>query len=214
MNKAIRYKILFLLKNTYPEPKTELIFSSDFELLLSVMLSAQSTDIMVNKVTKKLFQVANTPKTILLLGEKRLSSYIKSIGLYNIKASNIIRTSFLLLTKYNGIIPNNRLALESFPGVGRKTANIILNILFQQKTIAVDTHVFRVSNRTNFVKGKNVKEVEKKLMKAVPDTFKLNFHFLFVLHGRYICTAKKIKCNICSIYQLCEFKKKYIYMDI
>ncbi|WP_425619823.1 endonuclease III [Buchnera aphidicola] len=208
MNKEKRYKILSLFQMKYPNPATELIFSSSFELLLSVILSAQSTDAIVNKVTKKLFQIANTPEKILLLGEKGLKYYIKSIGLYNIKSSNIIHTSFLILTKYNGYVPNNRIELESLPGVGRKTANIILNILFNKKTIAVDTHVFRVSNRTNFATGKNVQEVEKKLIKVVPSIFKLSVHSWFILHGKYICTARKIQCNICLIFELCEFKKK------
>ncbi|QCI17529.1 endonuclease III [Buchnera aphidicola (Acyrthosiphon lactucae)] len=208
MNKETRYEILSIFNAQYPKNKTELVFSSDFELLLSVILSAQSSDVIVNKVTKILFKQANTPESILLLGLEGLKNYIKHIGLYNIKASNIIRTSSLILTKYNGIIPNNRIELESLPGVGRKTSNVILNILFKKKTIAVDTHVFRVSNRTNFAKGKNVNEVEKKLIKVVPDIFKLNFHSWFVLHGRYICTARKIKCDICLIFKLCEFKKK------
>ncbi|WAI11885.1 MAG: endonuclease III [Buchnera aphidicola (Macrosiphum albifrons)] len=208
MNKEKRYKILSLFNSKYPEPKIELIFSSDFELLLSVMLSAQSTDFIVNKTTKILFKIANTPESILSLGLACLKNYIKDIGLYNTKALNIIRSSFLILTKYNGIIPNNRIELESLPGVGRKTSNVLLNILFKKKTIAVDTHVFRVSNRTNFAKGKNVKEVEMKLMKVVPNIFKLNFHTWFVLHGRHICTARKIKCNICLIFKQCEFNKK------
>ncbi|WP_284443294.1 endonuclease III [Buchnera aphidicola] len=208
MNKEKRYKILSIFNSKYPEPKIELIFSSDFELLLSVMLSAQSTDVIVNKTTKILFKIANTPESILSLGLACLKNYIKDIGLYNTKALNIIRSSFLILTKYNGIIPNNRIELESLPGVGRKTSNILLNILFKKKTIAVDTHVFRVSNRTNFAKGKNVKEVEMKLIKVVPNIFKLNFHAWFVLHGRHICTARKIKCNICLIFKQCEFNKK------
>ncbi|MCU4137097.1 endonuclease III [Buchnera aphidicola (Sitobion miscanthi)] len=208
MNKDKRYKILSLFYSKCPEPKTELIFSSDFELLLSVILSAQSTDFIVNKTTKTLFKIANTPKGILLLGLSGLKNHIKEIGLYNTKALNIIRTSYLILNKYDGMIPKNRIELESLPGVGRKTSNILLNILFKKKTIAVDTHVFRVSNRTNFAKGKNVKEVENKLMRVVPNIFKLNFHSWFVLHGRYICTARKIKCNICLIFKFCEFNKK------
>ncbi|QCI22578.1 endonuclease III [Buchnera aphidicola] len=210
MNKEKRYEILSLFNIKYPKPKIELIFSSDFELLLSVMLSAQSTDTIVNKTTKILFKIANTPESILSLGLKCLKNYIKDIGLYNTKALNIIRSSFLILTKYNGMVPNNRIELESLPGVGRKTSNVLLNILFKKKTIAVDRHVFRVSNRTNFAKGKNVKEVEMKLMKVVPNIFKLNFHAWFVLHGRYICTARKIQCNICLIFKLCEFNKKKV----
>ncbi|CAL4326181.1 endonuclease III [Buchnera aphidicola] len=208
MNKEKRYKILSLFHTHNSNPQIELIFSSDFELLLSVILSSKSTDAIVNKTTKKLFKIANTPERILCLGLANLKSYIKNIGLYNIKALNIIRTSFLILYKYNGKIPNNRIELESLPGVGRKTANIILNVLFNKNTIAVDTHVFRVANRTNFATGKNVKEVENKLMKVVPNFFKFKIHSWFVLHGRYVCTARKVKCNICLIAQLCEFNKK------
>lgn len=208
MNKEKRHKILSLFYNKNPIPLIELIFSSDFELLLSLILSAKSTDLMVNKTTKILFKKANTPEAILSLGVENLKNYIKSVGLYNTKASNIIKTSFLLVTKHNSKIPNSRFELESLPGVGRKTANILLNILFKKNTIGVDTHVFRVSNRTNFAKGQNVKEVEKKLIKVVPTIFKLNIHFWFVLHGRYICTARKLKCNICLICRLCEFNQK------
>ncbi|QNS01853.1 MAG: endonuclease III [Buchnera aphidicola (Pentalonia nigronervosa)] len=211
MNKKIRYKILSLFFKNNPKPTTDLLFSSGFELLLSVILSAKSTDEQVNKVTRILFQNANTPKSIFLLGIEKLKSYIKSIGLYNVKARYIIQTSWLLLKKYNCQIPKTRFLLESLPGVGRKTANIILNVLFQHNTIAVDTHVFRVANRTNFAKGKNVKEVEKKLIRVVPTRFKKSVHFWFVLHGRYICTARKIKCNICLIYNFCEFKKKIVF---
>ncbi|ANZ22788.1 endonuclease III [Buchnera aphidicola (Diuraphis noxia)] len=210
MNKDKRYKILLLFLKHNPNPKIELIFCSDFELLLSVMLSAKSTDIIVNKTTKILFKIANTPEGILSLGLKRLEEYIKHVGLYHTKALNIIKTSYLILTQFKGKIPNTRDELELFPGVGRKTANVILNVLFKQKTIAVDTHVFRVSNRTNFANGKNVLEVEKKLNKVVPSTFKSQIHYWFVLHGRYVCTARKLKCNICLIHKLCEFKKKNI----
>ncbi|QCI20272.1 endonuclease III [Buchnera aphidicola (Brachycaudus cardui)] len=210
MNKKKRYKILSLFYTQDSDPKTELIFSSDFELLLSVILSAQSTDLTVNKITKKLFKIANTPESIVFLGLERLTKCIKNVGLYNTKALNIIRTSFLIAYKYNGNIPNNRTILESLPGVGRKTANIILNTIFKKNTIAVDTHVFRVANRTNFAKGKNVQDVEKKLMKVVPPFFKLKIHSWFVLHGRYICTARKVKCNMCLIYNLCEFNEKKI----
>ena len=208
MNKEKRYKILSKFYNNNPNPQIELIFSSDFELLLSVILSAQSTDLIVNKTTKILFKIANTPQSILLLGLDRLQNYIKYVGLYKTKALNIFHTSFLILKKYSGKIPKKRAELESLPGVGRKTANIVLNVLFNQKTIAVDRHVFRVSNRTNFAKGKNVKEVERKLIKVVPTVFKLKIHSWFVLHGRYICTSRKIKCNICLICKLCEFNEK------
>lgn len=208
MNKEKRYKILSLFYDNNPNPKIELIFSSDFELLLSVILSAKSTDKIVNKTTKILFKIANTPQSILCLGIECLKKYIRNIGLYNSKALNIIRTSFLIIYKHNGKIPKDRIELESLPGVGRKTANIILNTLFKKDTIAVDTHVFRVSNRTNFAKGKNTKEVENKLIKVVPTIFKSKMHLWFVFHGRYICTARKIKCNMCLIVRLCEFNKK------
>lgn len=208
MNKKKRYEILFLFFKNNPNPDIELIFSSAFELFISVILSAQSTDIMVNKVTGILFKVANTPQDILNLGFDKLRYYIKSIGLNNRKASYIINSTLLIINKYNNQIPSNRCALESLPGVGRKTANILLNILFQKKTIAVDTHVFRVANRTGFAKGKNAIDVEKKMLKVVPSFFKKNIHFWFVLHGRYICTARQLKCKICLIKKLCEFNKK------
>jgi endonuclease-3 len=210
MNQEKRYKILSLFYSKNPNPNIELVFSSNFELLLSVILSAKSTDLIVNKTTKILFKIANTPESILSLGLERLKNYIKNIGLYNNKALNIIRTSYLILNKYQGKIPNNRFELESLPGVGRKTSNVILNILFKKKTIAVDTHVFRVSNRTNFARGITTEEVERKLIKVVPNVFKLQIHSWFVLHGRYICTARKIKCETCLIYSLCEFNKKKI----
>ncbi|AYN24392.1 endonuclease III [Buchnera aphidicola] len=208
MNKKKRSEILFLFYKKNSNPKIELIFSSDFELLLSVILSAKSTDIMVNKITSTLFKVANTPQGILQLGFNRLRYYIKGIGLYNTKALNIINTAHLIKTKYNNKVPSKRIELESLPGVGRKTANIILNVLFNKKTIAVDTHVFRVANRTGFAKGKNVVEVEKKMIKMVPSIFKKYVHFWFVLHGRYVCTARKLKCKTCLIEKLCEFDKK------
>ncbi|QFQ32855.1 endonuclease III [Buchnera aphidicola (Aphis fabae)] len=205
MNKKKRYEILSLFHVNEPNPMIELFFSSDFELLISLILSAQSTDKTVNKITFILFKIANTPEGILQLGIEKLKYYIKSVGLYNTKAKYIIQTSFLLFNKYNNKIPKNRIELESLPGVGRKTANIILNVLFNKKTIAVDTHVFRVSNRTGFATGKNVIKVEKKLMKVVPSVFKKNIHFWFVYHGRYICKARKQKCNICLISKFCEF---------
>ncbi|QFQ31965.1 endonuclease III [Buchnera aphidicola] len=205
MNRKIRYKILSLFHIHQPHPKTELVFSSDFELLVSLILSAQSTDDMVNKTTFLLFKVANTPESILQLGIKKLKNYIRSVGLYNNKAQYIINTSLLLLEKYNNQIPNTRVELESFPGIGRKIANIILNVLFDKKTIAVDTHVFRVSNRTGFAIGENVIKVEKKLIKVVPSIFKKNIHFWFVYHGRYVCKARKQSCHICLINKFCEF---------
>lgn len=205
MNYKKRYTILSLFYENQPNPTTELVFSSDFELLISLILSAQATDARVNKVTFFLFKIANTPESILQLGIEPLKYYIKSIGLYNIKARYIIDTSFLLFNKYHNTIPNSRAVLESLPGVGRKIANIILNLLFNKKTIAVDTHVFRVSNRTGFAKGKNVITVERKLIKFVPSIFKKNIHFWFVYHGRYICTARKQKCCICLISKFCEY---------
>ncbi|AWH90646.1 endonuclease III [Buchnera aphidicola (Melanaphis sacchari)] len=208
MNKEKRYKILSLFYKNNPTPKTELIFSSGFELLISVILSAQSTDIMVNKVTRKLFKVANTPQSILQIGYTKLRNYINSLGLYNKKARNIINTSLILINRYNNKIPKHRIELESLPGVGRKTANIILNILFHKKTIPIDTHVFRVSNRTGFARGNSVAKVEKKINRVVPSLFKKNIHFWFVLHGRYICRSRALKCNICLINKLCEFSKK------
>ncbi|QIQ41170.1 MAG: endonuclease III [Buchnera aphidicola (Aphis urticata)] len=205
MNRVIRYNILSLFNINQPYPTTELVFSSDFELLISLILSSQSTDAMVNKTTFILFKVANTPESILQLGIEKLKYYIKSVGLYNTKAEYIIKTSFLLLNKYHNKIPDTRIAIESLPGIGRKIANILLNVLFNKKTIAVDTHVFRVSNRTGFAIGESVIKVEKKLMKVVPSIFKKNIHFWFVYHGRYICKARKQKCNICLIKQFCEF---------
>lgn len=189
-------------------PKIELNFNSDFELLISVLLSAKSTDISVNKATKKLYQIANSPEKILSLGIQKLKIFIKNIGLYNNKAENIMKICKILIKKHNSVIPENRELLEELPGIGRKSANIILNVIFKWLTIGVDTHVFRVSNRTKFALGKNVKIVEKKLLNCVPNKYKLNFHHLFVLHGRYICIARRPKCNICNIYDLCEFKNK------
>jgi len=208
MNKKKRYHILSLFHKENPDPNIELIFSSDFELLLSVILSAQSTDDMVNKITANLFSIANTPESILQLGYDKLKNCIKKIGLYNKKALYIIQSAYLIKNKFNNKIPSNRTELESLPGVGRKTANIILNVLFNKKTIAVDTHVFRVANRTGFSRGKNTIDVEKKMIKIVPSIFKKNVHLWFVLHGRYICTARKLKCKICLINKLCEFDKK------
>ncbi|CAL4319408.1 Endonuclease III [Buchnera aphidicola (Protaphis terricola)] len=205
MNSKIRLKILSLFYINQSNPKIELVFSSDFELMISLILSAQSTDVAVNKATSVLFKIANTPKDILRLGIDRLKSYIKSIGLYNMKALYIIKTSFLLINKYNNKIPKTRKDLESLPGIGRKTANIILNVLFNQNTIAVDTHVFRVSNRTGFAKGKNVKIVEKKLKRVVPSIFKKYINFWFVNHGRYICKARNKICHLCLIKNFCEF---------
>ncbi|XBC38291.1 MAG: endonuclease III [Buchnera aphidicola (Floraphis choui)] len=203
-------KILLIFYKANPKPKTELKFSSDFELLISVILSAQSTDRMVNKVTKNLYKVANTPSSILSIGLNNLKEYIKKLGLFNKKSSNIIRTCDILLNRYKGKIPDNIIDLQCFPGVGRKTANVILNCIFKKKVIAVDTHVFRLCNRIGFMKAKNVISTEKTLFKIVPERFKLHFHNWFVLHGRYICTSKSPKCSFCSIEHLCKFKFKRI----
>ncbi|XBC37769.1 MAG: endonuclease III [Buchnera aphidicola (Meitanaphis microgallis)] len=201
-------KILSIFSKDNPKPKIELKFSSNFELLISVILSARSTDRMVNEVTKSLYSVANTPSSILLLGVKNLKKYIQKLGLFNKKSSNIIKTCTILLHKYKGEIPNNMLDLQSLPGVGRKTANIVLNCIFKEKTIAVDTHVFRLCNRIGLIKENTVFNTEKKLLKIVPEQFKLNFHNWFVLHGRYICMSRFPKCFICSINHLCGFKYK------
>lgn len=211
MNKIKRVEIFKRLKAQNPEPTTELIYSSPFELLVSVILSAQATDISVNKATDKLFLVANTPEEIINLGVTRLKKIIKTIGLYNAKAANIIKTCKLLLEKFDGVVPDDRTSLEQLPGVGRKTANVILNTAFGQPTIAVDTHIFRVSNRTGIAPGKNVLEVEKKLLKFVPEDYKKDAHHWLILHGRYTCIARKPKCAECIIYVMCEWNRKKDY---
>lgn len=208
MNKQKRIEILTRLRDQNPHPTTELNYSSPFELLIAVILSAQATDKGVNKATEKLFAIANTPQTILALGVDGLKNYIKTIGLYNSKAENIIKTCRDLIEKHHGEIPQNRTALEALAGVGRKTANVVLNTAFGQPTIAVDTHIFRVSNRTGFAPGKDVVKVEEKLLKVVPDEFKVNVHHWLILHGRYTCIARKPRCGSCIIEDLCEFKQK------
>ena len=208
MNKIKCTHIFNLLNKKNPSPTTELIYKTPFELLVAVILSAQATDISVNKATKKLFAIANTPETILSLGLKKIKSYIQTIGLYNNKAKSIIETCKILLEKYNGEVPNNRIALEELSGVGRKTANVILNTVFGEPTIAVDTHIFRVSNRTGIAPGKSVLEVEEKLLKYVPDVFKRDAHHLLILHGRYTCTARNPKCDSCIIFDDCEWKER------
>ena len=208
MNKTKRIEIFNRLKADNPKPTTELNFSSPFELLIAVMLSAQATDVSVNKATNKLFPVANTPESIAKLGINKLKSYIKTIGLYNTKAENVIKTCEILIKEHNSIVPQTRKELESLPGVGRKTANVVLNTAFGEATIAVDTHIFRVSNRTKIAPGKNVDEVEKKLLKFVPNEFKQDAHHWLILHGRYVCTARKPRCGACIIEDLCEFKSK------
>lgn len=208
MNKAKRVEILTRLRNENPKPTTELNYSNPFELLIAVILSAQATDKGVNKATDKLFPIANTPQAILDLGVDGLKEYIKTIGLFNSKAENIIKTCRDLIEKHNGEVPEDRDALEALAGVGRKTANVVMNTAFGHPTIAVDTHIFRVSNRTNFAPGKNVVQVEEKLLKVVPDEFKVDVHHWLILHGRYTCVARKPRCGSCIIEDLCEFKEK------
>lgn len=210
MNPQKRKEIFARLKAENPKPTTELEYTTPFELLVAVALSAQATDVSVNKATKILFPVANTPESILKLGEKGLKKYIKTIGLYNTKAKNIIKTCKLLIDQHNSEVPDDQKALEALPGVGRKTANVIRNTAFGHPTIAVDTHIFRVSNRTRLAPGKTVLEVEKKLLKFVPDEYKLDAHHWLILHGRYTCVARKPRCGSCVIEDLCEFNKKEI----
>ncbi|MGR6981554.1 endonuclease III [Testudinibacter sp. P27/CKL/0425] len=211
MNQKKRIEILTRLRDANPKPTTELNFSSPFELLIAVILSAQATDKGVNKATDKLFPVANTPQAIWDLGVDGLKEYIKTIGLFNSKAENVIKTCRLLLDKHQGEVPESREALEDLPGVGRKTANVVLNTAFGWPTIAVDTHIFRVANRTNFAPGKDVVKVEEKLLKVVPAEFKVDVHHWLILHGRYTCIARKPRCGACIIEDLCEFKDKTEY---
>ncbi len=208
MNQQKRTEILTRLRANNPKPTTELEYNSPFELLIAVLLSAQATDVGVNKATRLLFPVANTPATMLALGVDGVKNYIKTIGLFNSKAENVIKTCRILLEKHQGEVPENREALEALPGVGRKTANVVLNTAFGWPTIAVDTHIFRVSNRMNFAPGKNVDDVEQKLLKVVPAEFKLDVHHWLILHGRYTCMARKPKCGSCLVEDLCEFKEK------
>jgi len=208
MNKQKRIEMLSRLRAANPNPTTELEYSSPFELLIAVLLSAQATDVGVNKATRHLFPVARTPQAMLDLGVDGVKHYIKTIGLFNTKAENVIKTCRILVEQHGGIVPENREALEALPGVGRKTANVVLNTAFRWPTIAVDTHIFRVSNRTKLAPGKNVDEVEHKLLKVVPAEFKLDVHHWLILHGRYTCVARKPKCGSCMIEDLCEFKDK------
>lgn len=213
MNQQKRKAIFEKLKASNPSPRTELEYANPFELLVAVILSAQATDTSVNKATASLFRKANTPDAVLKLGVDGLKKYIKSIGLYNAKAANIIKTCIELVEKYNGIVPDDRESLEALPGVGRKTANVILNTAFGHPTIAVDTHIFRVSNRTRLATGKSVREVEEKLIRYVPEEFKLDAHHWLILHGRYTCTARKPKCGACKIFAECEWKERSQYAD-
>jgi len=208
LNKTKRIEIFNRLRTNNPKPTTELHYQTPFELLLSVILSAQATDVSVNKATAPLFAKANTPAAIKALGVKRLKGYIRTIGLFNTKAENIIRTCTMLLKEHGGDVPEDRSALEALPGVGRKTANVVLNTAFGHPTIAVDTHIFRVSNRTKVAPGKTVREVEDRLLRVVPDEFKRDAHHWLILHGRYVCIARKPRCGSCVIEDLCEFRGK------
>jgi len=196
------------LKEANPEPATELKYGSNFELLISVILSAQATDVSVNKATGKLYQVANTPEAMLELGVDGLKDYIKTIGLYNTKAENVIKTCAILVDKHDSQVPDRRESLEALPGVGRKTANVVLNTAFRQKAMAVDTHIFRVSNRTAIAPGRNVLEVERRLLRLVPEEYLLDAHHWLILHGRYVCLARKPRCGACIIEDLCEYRNK------
>ncbi|MCH2351258.1 MAG: endonuclease III [Pseudomonadales bacterium] len=211
MNKTKRTEIYERLKNSNPKPTTELVYKSHFELLVAVMLSAQATDISVNAATKKLYAVANTPESIIALGESKLRTFIKTIGLFNTKARNIIKTCEILVANHSSQVPDKRDPLEALPGVGRKTANVVLNTAFGQPTIAVDTHIFRVSNRTKLAVGKNVVEVENRLVRLTPEEYKLDAHHWLILHGRYVCIARKPRCGACVIEELCEYKNKSDY---
>ena len=208
MNKAKRHEIFQRLHDQNPNPETELEYNSTFELLIAVILSAQATDVGVNKATRKLFPVANTPEAIYALGEEGLKEYIKTIGLFNSKAKNVISCCKDLIEKHNSVVPDNREDLVALAGVGRKTANVVLNTAFRQPAMAVDTHIFRVSNRTKIAPGKTVRQVEDALLKFVPKEFLLDAHHWLILHGRYTCVARKPRCGSCIIEDLCEFKDK------
>jgi endonuclease III len=208
MNPAKRREIFSRFRAANPEPTTELVYRTPFELLVAVILSAQATDKSVNLATEKLFRDADTPEKVLALGESGLSQYIRTIGLYRGKAKNIVETCRILLEQYGGRVPESREALEALPGVGRKTANVVLNTAFGHATIAVDTHIFRVANRTGIAPGKDVREVEDKLMKFVPEDFRKNAHHWLILHGRYVCKALKPECPRCLIRDLCEYRPK------
>lgn len=208
MRPADRAELFRRLQSANPHPTTELVYTSPFELLVSVVLSAQATDVGVNKATARLYPVANTPASILALGEQDLMSYINTIGLYRSKTKHVIGLCQQLLEKHNGEVPHDREALEALPGVGRKTANVILNTIFGEPTMAVDTHIFRLSNRTGLAPGKNVLEVEQKLLKNIPKEYLVDAHHWLILHGRYVCQARKPKCGECIIENLCGFKAK------
>ncbi len=211
MNKQKRTEIFERLRADNPQPTTELEYSTPFELLAAVLLSAQATDVGVNKATRKLFPIANTPQAIIDLGIDGLKEKIKTIGLFNTKAENLMKTCHMLVELHNGEVPEDRESLEALPGVGRKTANVVLNTAFGQPTMAVDTHILRVSNRTGIAPGKNVLEVEKRLLRLVPKEFLVDAHHWLILHGRYVCVARKPRCGACLVEDLCEFKKKSDY---
>ena len=208
MNPAKRREIFLRLQAANPHPTTELEYSTPFELLVAVILSAQATDVSVNAATRHLFPTTHTPQAILALGEEKLREYIQRIGLYKTKARHVMQTCRLLLERHGGTVPQSRKELEALPGVGRKTANVILNTAFNQPTIAVDTHIFRLANRIGLAPGKTVLDVENKLLKVVPEEFKHDAHHWLILHGRYVCQARKPKCGACIIYDLCEYKDK------
>jgi endonuclease-3 len=208
MNPVKRRAIFERLRAANPQPTTELNYSTPFELLVAVVLSAQATDVGVNKATAKLFPVANTPQAILALGEAALKTYIKTIGLYQTKAKNVIGLCGLLLERHGGEVPRDRESLEALPGVGRKTANVVLNTAFGEPTIAVDTHIFRVANRTGLAPGKNVREVEDRMLRLTPEEFRHDAHHWLILHGRYICKALRPECPSCPIQELCEYREK------
>ncbi|MBA3564246.1 MAG: endonuclease III [Gammaproteobacteria bacterium] len=210
MNDRKRAEIFARLKAANPDPRSELRFASEFELLVAVILSAQATDKGVNKATEKLFAVANTPETIVALGLAGLKRHIRSIGLYNNKAKNILATAKALVAQHGGRVPRDRAALQALPGVGRKTANVMLNTAFGQPTIAVDTHIFRVANRTRLARGKTPLEVERRLLRHTPEEFRLGAHHWLILHGRYTCIARAPKCSICIINDLCEYPDKLL----
>lgn len=210
MNPARRFKIFETLSKVTPNPTTELIYQSSFQLLIAVILSAQATDKSVNKATSLLFSKASDANQLSKISLAEIESCIKTIGLYKTKAKNILETAKKIYSQFNGNVPNDRKLLEALPGVGRKTANVILNTIFNEPTIAVDTHIFRIANRINIAQGKTVFEVEKKLVKLTPEKFLRNAHHLLILHGRYTCTARNPKCMSCVIYELCEYKKKLI----
>ena len=210
MNKKKIIELFKQFQKANPKPTTELIYKNHFELLIAVMLSAQATDVSVNKATKALFKIANTPEKMVKLGEKKLKEYIKTIGLYNTKATNVTKTCEILIKAFNSEIPNNRKDLESLPGVGRKTANVILNTAFGEPTMAVDTHIFRVSRRIGLADGKTPLAVEQQLLKNIPKEFLHDAHHWLILHGRYICIARKPRCGVCLIYNWCEYQDKTV----